>query len=207
MRIILASTSPRRVELLRHAGVEFTQFAPKTEETVRRGESPRLMVKRLAREKADAVAATLRAGHPSSIIISADTTVVAPGGQSVLNKPEDFDHAVRMLKKLCGQTHEVLTGYCITLVRPDGTRKTHTRLVSSKVMLRKLKTSQIHAYVATGEPMDKAGAYGAQGLGMVLVERITGSYTNVVGLPMAQLLQDLEGKFGIFTMTAAEGRA
>src|SRR4051812_22919648 len=113
MRIVLASTSPRRIDLLRQAGLEFTQASPQTEEIVRRGESPRKMVARLAREKADAVAATLRIGHPTSLIISADTTVVAPGGKAVLNKPRDADEAFRMLRRLGGATHEVLTGYCL----------------------------------------------------------------------------------------------
>jgi septum formation protein len=207
MRIVLASTSPRRVDLLRAAGLEFSQFAPRTEETVRRGESPRRMVARLAREKAVAVAAAMRGGHPSTIIIAADTTVVAPGGKGVLNKPRDAEDAYRMLRRLCGATHEVLTGYCLLLARADGTRHVKSRVVSSKVALRALSPAQIHAYIATGEPMDKAGAYAAQGIGQVLVERITGSYTNVVGLPMAQLLADLEREFDVVALNSATGRA
>ncbi|MGZ6309765.1 MAG: Maf family protein, partial [Bdellovibrionota bacterium] len=107
------------------------------------------------------------------------------------------DDAKAMLKLLSGKTHTVLTGYCLLEAVSGGKSRRISRVISSRVKMRKLDAAAIARYVATGEPMDKAGSYGAQGLGMALIEEIRGSYTNVVGLPMAQILSDLEKSFGI----------
>ncbi|OFZ53632.1 MAG: septum formation protein Maf [Bdellovibrionales bacterium RIFOXYC1_FULL_54_43] len=197
-RIILASSSPRRIELMSQVGLEVDSLRPVADETVLRHESPRKMVARLAREKALSLApADPETASPRSrtLIIGADTTVVAPDGKSIFGKPRNRKDATRMLRALAGKTHTVLTGYCILEISRKP--KTHTRVVNSKVRMRPLSKQQIARYIDSGEPNDKAGAYAAQGLGMALIEGISGSYTNVVGLPMAQLLSDLDSIFGI----------
>ena len=206
--IILASTSPRRIDLLTQAGLAPKVVAPDADETMLPRESPRAMVARLAREKAEAVAARLLAGavpghkRGPTLIIAADTTVVAPDGKKVLGKPRDARDARRMLGLLSGRAHTVFTGYCVLELQPArgrGPYRSHmlVRVVSSRVRMRKLSRKDIEAYVLTGEPMDKAGSYAAQGIGMALIEGINGSYANVVGLPVCQLLQDLESRFGV----------
>lgn len=198
-RIVLASTSPRRIELLQGLGLKPLVRSPDADETPGRGESPRALVSRLARAKAASVAHGLEGpglGEPS-LVIAADTIVVAPGGKKILGKPRDAAEARAMLRSLAGHTHTVLTGYCIHPVGvpgPAGARPL-VRVITSKVTMRKLSVADIAAYVATGEPMDKAGSYAAQGIGMALIESIRGSYANVVGLPVAQLLSDLEDRF------------
>ena len=197
-RIILASTSPRRIELLKQAGIIAESKAPVTDEEPHPGELPTHLVRRLAFEKAKSVAASITG--IAAVVIAADTIVVAPDRKSILNKPRDKKEAFRMLKKLVGKTHLVLTGYCIFPVHKSGHRsRPFIRVVRSNVMIKKLSDTKIKNYIATGEPMDKAGAYGAQGLGMTFIERINGSYTNVVGLPMSQLLTDLEERFGVIS--------
>ena len=192
MRIILASTSPRRIELLTHAGVPFEMMAPHTDEIEDPRETPSAMVKRLAIEKAKAVAARLPE-LANTLIISADTTVVTPNGKTILAKPVDRKDALRMIRLLSGATHTVLTAYCLW-VTPLKSKKSKciTRVIKTRVKIRKLSKAQCEAYIDTGESMDKAGAYGAQGKGMVLIDTIQGSYTNVVGLPMGPLMKDLE---------------
>ncbi len=194
MRIILASSSPRRIELLAQAGIEAQVQRPDADETPRRGEKPQTLVRRLSRAKAVSVAE--KNGH-SALIIAADTIVVSPDGQKILGKPVDDRDARRMLGRLSGRWHTVFTGYCVLKIDAGGSHRSHVRVVASKVKLRALTKRQIDFYVATGEPMDKAGSYAAQGRGMTLVESIRGSYTNVVGLPMAQLLADLEERFDV----------
>jgi len=215
--LLLGSTSPRRIELMTQAGLTFTAVSPTSAEVPRPGESPRTLVKRLAREKAESVleiwslkksVATGRSASRRVVIVAADTIVISPNGKTILGKPVDPDHAAKMLKSLSGKAHTVFTGYCILMqnagVSQGATQKVnqnkpiiHSRVVSSKVKIRLMSTSEIRAYVATREPMDKAGSYAAQGIGMCLVESIRGSYTNVVGLPMAQLLEDLNHVSGI----------
>jgi septum formation protein len=194
-RIILASTSPRRIEMLKSIRLPFQAAAPDTDEKPKRGETPRALVLRLAREKAESVANRFepRKNERSTIVIAADTIVVAPGGRRILGKPRDRAEALRMLGWLAGRTHTVYTGYCVYRV---GTRPI-ARVVSSRVTMRKLTRGDIRRYVDAGESMDKAGAYAAQGFGATLIDRIAGSYTNVVGLPMAQLLLDLERVIGV----------
>jgi septum formation protein len=197
--IILASTSPRRIDLLTQAGLKPRVLAPDVDETMLSAESPRAMVARLALLKARAVAPRIRG---SALVIAADTTVVAPGGKKVLGKPLNARDARRMLALLSGRVHTVLTGYCVLSVSASGARarrrsKPLVRVVVSRVRMRKLSRRDIANYVRTGEPMDKAGSYGAQGIGTALIESLSGSYSNVVGLPICQLLQDLEKHFGM----------
>ncbi len=211
-RLILASTSPRRIELLRLAGLDPEVIAPNTDEIEIPGESPAKMVMRLAQEKAEASAFKAMTHTAPKIlhkqgllIIAADTTVVAPGTKKevpqTLGKPINKADAARMLRLLSGKAHTVLTGYCILKLTPSGKKpgllESHVmgRVVQSTVKIRKLTAREITHYIATGEPMDKAGSYAAQGLGMALIEEIQGSYTNVVGLPVCQVLQDLESRF------------
>lgn len=195
--IILASTSPRRIDLLRQAGFEPQVIAPDADETPIRGEAPRTLVSRLSREKAGSVMAEALEHRVSALIVAADTIVVAPDGRRILGKPRNREDARKMLASLQGREHTVLTGYTIILANRLLPARTKSRVVVSKVRMRKLTTLDIGAYVATGEPMDKAGSYAAQGIGMCLIESIRGSYTNVVGLPMAQLLADLEKHFAV----------
>lgn len=200
IKVILASTSPRRIELLSKAGVRVVVRSPDTEEKRLPGEAPRKMVARLALEKALSVARKLspreRAGE--CVIIAADTIVVAPDGKTVLGKPRSEADARRMLARLAGKTQTVLTGYCLMGVGKSARMGNfRVRVVTSKVRMRKLTPKQILSYVSTGEPMDKAGAYAAQGIGMALIERIDGSYSNVVGLPLCEVIEDLEADYGI----------
>ena len=171
--IVLASASPRRRDLLTAAGLSFEIFAPDVDETPLRGETPPAMVKRLSRVKAAAAAARF----PGRLVIAADTTV-ALNGRS-LGKPRDAAEAKRMLRALSGKTHFVHTGFCV------GTR---ARVVTTRVTFRELSRADIDRYVASGECFDKAGAYAIQGVGAALVERVSGSYTNVIGLPVAEVL-------------------
>lgn len=189
MRLILSSQSPRRKELLTSCGFQFEVIAPKVEEFRVRGESPSQMVLRLACAKAQRVLADLN-DDSDCIVIAADTTVVAPGGRKVLEKPKDTADATRMIRLLQGRTHHVLTGYCI-LVRKKGKKSFKKRVVKTSVEFRSLSAKEISTYAESGEGLDKAGAYGAQALGMILIRAVRGSYTNVVGLPVAELLEDL----------------
>lgn len=186
--LVLASGSPRRIELLRAIGLNPEVFKPDVDETPVRGESARAMVRRLARMKAKVAVQ----GFAESIVLAADTTVVGTDGKRILGKPESAADALRMLRQLRGKSHTVLTGYCLA----KGT-KVFSRVVASRVVMRDVKLSVLEAYVATGEPLDKAGAYGIQGLGGLLVESIRGSYTNIVGLPVSHVVADLETHFGI----------
>lgn len=182
--LILASRSPRRAELLAAAGFTFEVLAVDVDETPRVGESPRDYVERLAVEKAQAVAAR----RPGEVVLGADTTVVVDG--RILEKPRDAADAAAMLRALSGRAHEVLTG--VAVVAPGRTR---TGVESTLVWFDPLSDEEIARYVASGEPLDKAGAYGIQGLASRFIPRIEGSYTNVVGLPVqlaAGLMADLK---------------
>jgi septum formation protein len=190
-RIILASASPRRKELLTLAGLEFEIHLPDIDETPLKNELPRNMVKRLALGKAREVSLKhLENSRGSGFVIAADTTVVSPDGKN-LGKPRDENEARRMVRALSGRTHRVHTGYA--LVRVTGGKVIHTvsRVVTTAVTMRSMSPQDIRNYVAKGECLDKAGAYAAQGYGMALIERIAGSYTNVVGIPVTHLLKDL----------------
>ena len=175
--LVLASASPRRRELLAHLGLAFEVFAPEIDESPLPGEAPARTAERLACEKA----AAGRRAFPAAAVIAADT-LVSPDGQTALGKPATADDARRMLRLLSGKRHEVYTGLCVA--GPGGRR---SRTVTSAVRMRPLTEAEIDWYVATGEPLDKAGAYAIQGRGGVFVTAIDGSWSNVVGLPMAEL--------------------
>ncbi|OFZ81048.1 MAG: septum formation protein Maf [Bdellovibrionales bacterium RIFOXYD1_FULL_53_11] len=188
MSLVLASTSPRRIELLKNAGFDFVLAKPDADESRRRGESPKAMALRLAQLKAMSVAALFSNDRKTAIILSADTIVVAPDGKTVLGKPRNARDAARMLKLLSGRTHTVITAYCLV---SSNSRRKLTRAVSTRVTFRPLSGREISSYIKTREPMDKAGAYAAQNAGMTIIKSIRGSYTNVVGLPVAEVLSDL----------------
>jgi septum formation protein len=190
--IVLASTSPRRVELMKQIRLNCQIEPPCVDEEIRPGEKAFDLVKRLAFEKAQSVCATAFRKYGECLIISADTVVVAPGSQVILGKPENLREAKRMLERLSGRTHSVLTGYCLLRFGKKGVQKKCSRVVVSKVKMRSLPDAMIRAYLATGESLDKAGSYGAQGAGAALIERIEGSYTNVVGLPLSEMVSDLQ---------------
>ncbi|HXX38100.1 MAG TPA: Maf family nucleotide pyrophosphatase [bacterium] len=180
--IVLASGSPRRAALLASAGVSVTVAPSEVAESAGPGESPEAYVRRLAGAKArDAASRT-----PGRFFIGADTVVLS--GEAMLGKPTDSAEAARMLRGLSGRTHLVLTGY---EVYDRTTSRALGGTVSTRVRFKTLRQSEIMAYVATGEPLDKAGAYGIQEGAAYMVERIDGSYTNVVGLPLAEVVEAL----------------
>jgi septum formation protein len=173
LKLVLASRSPRRAELLTAAGFEFIVRAAAIDETPHPGETPRDYVVRVAEEKARAIGAA-----DDEIVLAADTTVVLSG--EIMGKPDNAADAERMLRALAGKRHEVITGVCFR----RGDRVT-VDLAASSVWFAPLSDAEIAGYVASGEPMDKAGAYGIQGLASRFIDRVDGSYTNVVGLPVA----------------------
>ncbi|MGA7794395.1 MAG: Maf family protein [Candidatus Acidiferrales bacterium] len=182
MKIILASSSPRRAEILRAAGIAFEICATHIDEAALPGETPQAMVARLAEAKAHAAAAHLGAAVRECIIVGADTTVELEG--EILGKPRDAAHAREMLSRLGGRTHNVLTG--IFLLRLPG-NATRAAIENSAVTFAPLNQEEIDAYVATSEPLGKAGAYAIQGIAGRYIPKIEGCYFNVVGLPLARL--------------------
>jgi len=187
--IYLASGSPRRRELLTQIGVPFDRISSEVDETPRPDEGAHAYVARLAAEKAAAGIARMRADSLAPrLVLAADTTVALD--DHILGKPVDDAEARTMLRRLSGRTHEVLTGVAIS----DGAR-TEVATSTSVVTFRELADAEIAAYVASGEPMDKAGAYGAQGLGAVLIANLSGSFSGVVGLPLTETMQLLQ-RFG-----------
>ena len=187
-RIILASASPRRAELLRAAGIDFDVRPADIDETMRPGEEPADYVSRLAEAKARAVHE--RDGNQT--VLAADTAVVVDG--QILGKPMDEADAKRMLRMLGGRSHEVLTA--VSLFHPG--EIVDTRIDATTVEFAELSDADIEWYVSSGEPMDKAGAYAVQGLASRFVTRIDGSYSNVVGLPIALVYQMLTNKLLTF---------
>jgi septum formation protein len=181
-RFVLASSSPRRRQLLESIGLQFDVIPSAVPEELDRGETPEEYVIRLSREKAAAVAETNR----DRWIIAADTIVVL--GDQVLEKPHDTADAKRMLAAIAGQTHVVYTGVTVKCLQKN---YADTHVAVSEVRMLPLSAKEIDWYVGTGEPLDKAGAYAAQGAGALFIESIHGSHTNVVGLPLALLFQML----------------
>lgn len=179
--IILASQSPRRSDLLRMLGLTFDTIPADIDETYRSGEQPAPHAERLAREKTQAIAAR----HPEAAIIGSDTVVVLDG--EVLGKPRDEQEAVAMLMRLQGREHEVATGIAVWV---EGT--IHSGVERVRVRFRPFDEPTAAAYAATHEPMDKAGAYGIQGYGATLVERIEGDFFAVMGLPICRMIALLE---------------
>ena len=178
-KLVLASTSPRRAEVLADAGFTFEVVAARVDESRRTGEQAEAYVRRLAEAKARAVAGGV---NPPAIVIAADTVVVMDG--EVLGKPASADDAGRMLRRLSGRTHQVLTGLAVLKIPGGATR---VEIETTQVTFAPLTEAEIEAYVASGEPLDKAGAYAIQGRGGRFVARVEGCYFNVVGLPLARL--------------------
>jgi septum formation protein len=177
--LILASASPRRRELLASLGIDFTVQVPEIDETPREDEPPVRFAERLAFEKAEAVAS-----DADTTVVAADTIVVLD--HAILGKPTDAQEAFDMLSRLSGKQHEVITAVC---VKHDDHIVVFS--VSTEVVFRPLTPDEVHAYIASGCPMDKAGAYAIQGGASHMVRAINGSYTNVVGLPLCELHETL----------------
>jgi len=186
-RIILASASPRRRELLAQIGLKFEVEPSEYPEETTTKLKPEALVRFLSRAKARAVAPV----YSDSLIIAADTIGVIDG--EVIGKPESPEAAKRMLKRLSGKTHQVITGFTLL---DTASGRIITRTVKTEVTFNKLSRAEIDAYVKTGEPLDKAGAYAIQGIGAVLVKEIKGDYFNVMGLPLSAVAQALK-RFGV----------
>ncbi len=184
MRLFLASASPRRRELLARAGFQFEVRPASVEEAVLPGETAEDFARRAARDKALAAASSVPAG---SLVLGADTVVVAE--QEILGKPADAPDAARMLRSLAGITHRVITGVCLVRAPSQVEALRHE---TTLVTFRRLDEREIAEYIASGEPMDKAGAYGIQGLASKFVTRVEGCYFNVVGLPVALVYELLK---------------
>ena len=180
--LILASNSPRRKTFLKDAGLEFTIKVDEIDEIIDLDESADEFVVRMARQKGEKVSEQCK----EHWIISADTIVVGQNG--ALGKPDDENHAVNMLMSLAGKTHSVKTAFCLSNWNAN---VSCCEIVETEVTFTDFSEEFVHSYVATGEPMDKAGAYGIQNIGGMFVKKINGSYSNVVGLPMAELVNSL----------------
>ena len=183
--LVLASASPRRRELLERVGLSLVVAAADVDESPLPGERPTDYVRRVAGAKCDAVAATRAASAPALAVLAADTTVVVAG--EILGKPADADDARRMLGRLAGRRHEVATGYRIRFAD-----KMVERTVTTLVVLRALAPAEVQAYVASEEWRGKAGGYAVQGIAGAFVTELRGSHTNVIGLPLAEVLADLQ---------------
>jgi septum formation protein len=181
-RLILASKSPRRRYLLKQAGLKFSVIPSSFDESSVRLSSPDVYVRQLAENKAGDISEQ----YPDSWVIGADTIVFIDG--TILGKPGSQAEARTMLKNLSGRTHQVLTGYCICCHR---TGRRFSETLKTDVCFKKLTDREIDWYISSGEPFDKAGAYAIQGIGTFLVKRINGSYTNVVGLPVCEVVEFL----------------
>jgi septum formation protein len=192
MRLILASASPRRHDLLTACGISFEIIPSMIDEHPLRNEQAAAYVQRLALAKAESVAQH----HTDAVVLGADTTVTIDG--LIFAKPQSLDDARQMLHRLCGREHEILTGVAVVAGKMAGRvgDRSAQAMVASRVLMRHFTAATIEWYIATGEPVDKAGAYAVQGLGGALVEQIEGSYTNAVGLPLAETLALLR-RFGI----------
>jgi septum formation protein len=185
IKLILASASPRRAEILTAAGIPFEVLASEVDESRLPGESPEQMVERLARTKAEAVVRSFSSFGPR-IILGADTVVI--GGEEILGKPGNAATARQMLLKLQGREHQVSTGFAL-LRAQDG--KILSGYETTRVWISSMKDDEVDTYVATREPLDKAGAYAIQGIAGRYIPRIEGCYFNVVGLPLARVWQAL----------------
>lgn len=193
-KIVLASASPRRRELLALVGLTVEVVPAAIDETVLPGEVPEAHVIRLSEAKALAIAG--RPGVGGRWFIGSDTVVVRDG--TILGKPVDADEAAAMLRSLSGRAHDVVSGYA---VHDRGNGRTLSGAVVTRVWFKTLTEAEIAGYVASGEPLDKAGAYAIQGLGAFMVPRIEGSYPNVVGLPLCEVIAALE-EFGAVSLFA-----
>ncbi len=188
--IVLGSSSPRRKELLAGLGLNFSVLAPRIEEKQLPGEAPETFARRLARDKAAAVAGQLHDDMQYVLVITADTIVVVD--ERIMGKPESKEVAETMLHSLSGRSHRVMTGMHFLLWKAGAVISEKNVLATTEVTFKALTSSEIEAYIATGEPLDKAGAYGIQGRANYMVKSIRGSYTNVVGLPLCELVDVLD---------------
>jgi len=206
--VILGSSSPRRHDFLTQLGISFDTIAPDITETPKTNEAPRVYARRLAIDKASDVLAKLASATIAAdlgdmdidfsncnefLIIAADTIVIL--GKTFLQKPKSAAEAKKMLTALSGKTHQVISGVCVIKVESGVAVKERSLSVVTDVTFKKLIPAEITGYVKSGEPMDKAGAYAIQGIGSFLVKNIKGSYTNVVGLPIAELVDLLRKEF------------
>ena len=189
-KIILASASPRRKEILKITGLNFAVCTSDYEEEINLPLRPRELARFLSCKKAEAVAHK----YKNAVIIAADTFIVFKN--RLLGKPRNEKDAGKMLRMLNGKSHSVITGFTIM---DTGSNKTLSRSVSTMVYFKKLSREDIRAYVRTKEPLDKAGAYAVQGLGAVFIEKIDGDFFNVMGLPLCALTENLK-KFGIYVL-------
>ena len=188
--LLLGSGSPRRREILANLGIPFVVQVAAADETTRAGEGPTAYLERVVLAKLAAVSGAFGGTSDAAAVLVADTSVIDDG--AILGKPESIDDAERMIARLAGRTHEVWTRFAIGT--PESVaRVLHAETVVTRVTFRALTASRVRAYAESGEGMDKAGAYAAQGLGAGIVSRIDGSYTNVVGLPACELMIALEG--------------
>ncbi len=189
-KIILASGSPRRKTLLKQIGLQFEIEKSGYEEKINMKMEPHELVKKMSLKKAQSVSKN----HKNAIIIAADTLVAFRG--QLIGKPKTAEDAKEILGKLSGKSHSIITGFTIM---DSYSGKTVTRSVETKVWFKKLSQKEIDDYVKTGEPLDKAGAYGIQELGGIFIHKIEGDYYNVVGLPLYLLAEELK-KFGVFIL-------
>lgn len=191
MDIILASASPRRKELLQQLGLQFIVFPAQGEEKIE-STDPKQVVLELAKQKAGEIyEKTVEAGvgKENSLVIGADTIVVY--GDEILGKPRDKEDAYRMLSRLQGTTHEVYTGVSLWM-RENGQKVQYSFYEKTAVTMYPVSDEEIYAYIASEEPMDKAGSYAIQGRGAAFIQKIDGDYNNVVGLPIARIYQELK---------------
>jgi len=195
-RLVLASSSPRRKELLESLGINFEIIAPLADESLLEKENPEDYVLRLSSEKSLSVSKNL---NGDALVIGADTIVVVDN--EILGKPKDEEDAKSMLNKISGKAHHVLTAFSIS--KPEA-EILHTHVVGTSVLVKTLEPDEIEGYIKTTEPMDKAGAYGIQGLGAFMVKEIRGSYTNVVGLPLVEVIEALK-KLGALELFNDDG--
>lgn len=200
--LVLGSGSPRRREMLSALRLPFQVLAADINEDRRPDEPPLDYLTRIAAEKLDGVRARLGEA-PHAAILVADTTVVIDG--DVLGKPTDVADAARLFSRIAGRVHQVFTRYAIGLPDHEGVRLART--VETRVHIRAADADEIRAYAATGEGLDKAGAYAAQGIGTFFIERVEGSYSNVVGLPACEVLTDLRALGLLGAASFAEARA
>jgi nucleoside triphosphate pyrophosphatase len=189
-KIVLASASPRRKELLEKLGLEFTVEPSNSDENIQPGVDPHELAKSLSREKARLVARN----HRDALVIAADTFILLDG--MVLGKPASETEARELLEEMNGRQHSVITGFTVMEAMSN---KVISESVETEVYIRKMTLQEIDSYVKTGEPLDKAGAYAIQGLGSVIVERIEGDYFNVIGLPLSALAESLK-EFGVYIL-------
>ncbi len=192
-KFILASNSPRRRELLTMLGINFEVIVSECDETVEPGTHPKAAVEELAKRKAEAVSKQI-ADADNTVIIAADTVV--SDGERILGKPADKDDACRTVLSLADRAHSVWTGIAV-IGKINGTEKCCTKAVETKVVFGEISEEEARFYAETGEPLDKAGSYGIQGIGGFFVTELHGDYYNVVGLPIAALRELLKNEFGL----------